>query len=132
MKEHNLQVTQTVWRRVRRPSAATIAKLKAATKPGYGYKVTVGQLVDEQIGKGQPVPAFYRELINLATTKCLGIELLPGAWGIDNRDRILGAWGGRDVVLCAPLELQRGHKLVVVKASELRPIKCREHVYPIT
>jgi hypothetical protein len=96
----------------------------------YGYKVTVGELVDAQIAEGKTPPTFYRELINLGTTKCLGTEELPQDYGIDNRDRVVGAWGYRDFLLCAPLELQRGHKMILINASEGKPIHCREHVYP--
>lgn len=127
------QVMRSVWRRLPKPSKATMDKLNAMGKGGeavhYGWKVTVGEIVDAELAQGRPTPTFFRELINVATTKCLGTEELPRDYCIDNRERIVGAWGVRDVLLLSPLELQRGHRVVLVKASEQKPIKCKEHIY---
>ena len=128
------QVMKSVWRRLPKPSRNTMDKLNAMAKGGeaiaYDWRATVGDIVDGELARGRPTPTFFRELINIATTKCLGTEELPSDYGIDNRERVVGAWGGREVLLLAPLELQRGHKMVLVKASEQKPIKCKEHIFP--
>jgi len=90
----------------------------------WGHEVTLGQLMVEY-----PCLRVYRELINVATTKCLGTEELAPGYAEANKERVVGAWGARELLLTSPLELQRGHRMVVVKASERKPIKCKEHIY---
>ena len=95
----------------------------------FSYKTTVGQILDSQ-ANGIAAARFYRELIDVASNKCLGTQELSEGEVLAQRDRLVGFYGGRELFLSEPLSIQRGHRAVVVRASKAKPLKCREHVYP--
>src|SRR5260370_28079432 len=95
----------------------------------FSYKTTVGQILDSQV-KGAAAAPFYRELIDVATGKCLGTQELGEGEVLAQRDRFVGFCGARELFLSEPLSIQRGHREVVVRASKAKPLKCREHIYP--
>lgn len=45
--------------------------------------------------------------------------------------RALGSAGRRQVALTSPVELQKGFKTVVVRASSARPVHCYTTLYPL-
>jgi hypothetical protein len=95
----------------------------------FSYKTTVGQILDSQPQRNGAV-RFYRELIDVATGKCLGTQELSEAEVLAQRDRFVGFYGARELFLSEPSSIQRSHREVVVRASKARPLKCREHIYP--
>jgi hypothetical protein len=95
----------------------------------FSYKTTVGQILDSRPQRAGAV-RFYRELIDVATSKCLGTQELSEGEVVSQRDRFVGFYGGRELFLSEPLSIQRGHREGVVRASKTKPLKCREHIYP--
>lgn len=73
---------------------------------------------------------FFIEYRNRDTYKGCGIKvLLPQEV---EKDRIIGAYGAREETFTWPILLQRGHKLVEVKASEKKPLHCTTYLYPMS
>jgi hypothetical protein len=96
----------------------------------FSYKTTVGQILDSRPQRAVAPVRFYRELIHVASNKCLGTQELSEREVLAQRDRFVGFYGARELFLCDPLSIQRGHREVVVRASKAQPLKCREHIYP--
>src|SRR5260370_40564009 len=96
----------------------------------FSYKTTVGQILDSRPQCATAPMRFYRELIDVATGKCLGTQELGEGEVAAQRDRFVGFYGGRELSLSEPLSIQRGHREVVGCASKGKPLKCREHIYP--
>jgi hypothetical protein len=63
---------------------------------------------------------FYRELIDVATGKCLGTQELSEAEVLAQRDRFVGFYRARELFLSEPSSIQRSHREVVVRASKAR------------
>lgn len=100
---------------------------------GFNYKTTVREMIEHFAGPGiglKKLGGFFRELIDVESTKCYGTQRLTEAEIEQNKDRYVGFYGGIERVFTAPFEVQRGHKIVTVKASPKNPITCREHIYP--
>jgi hypothetical protein len=91
-------------------------------KTEYSRDTTVGELA-------QPGVVFFRELIDCDTTKCYGIQHLTAEEVQLQADRIVGFYGQRVRTFTEPFEIQRGHRIVVVRCSVRRPLRCFEHVY---
>jgi|SRR5215471_12376269 len=88
---------------------------------------TVGQIIDAEVAAGRPAPSFFRELLDPISGKCYGTDEL-GQYG--DRQRLVGFYGRKRVVLEEPFYIQRGHKIVTLNASLKRPRICWEQIYP--
>jgi len=77
----------------------------------------------------KPGVKFFRELIDCDTTKCYGIQILSDEEVKQQAGRIVGFYGQRVRQFTEPFEIQRGHKIVVVRCSARKPLRCFEHVY---
>jgi hypothetical protein len=96
----------------------------------FSYKTTVSQILDSYPQRNGGAVRFYRELIDVASSKCLGTQELSEEQAAAQRDRFVGFYGARELFLSEPLSIQRGHREVVVRASKANSLTCREHIYP--
>lgn len=87
-------------------------------------KATFADIRAEHPGVG-----FFRELIDTTSFKCYGTQQLTEAEITATPQRFVGFYGRAERVFSQPFEIQRGHKVVVVRASERKPLRCWEHVY---
>lgn len=105
----------------------------AAGATDYSYKTTVKEIIGHYTGPGiglKKLNGFYRELIDIESTKCYGTQELTDDEVKANAERYVGFYGGQERTFTQPFEVQRGHKIVTVKASVKNPVRCREHIYP--
>lgn len=72
---------------------------------------------------------FFVEYADVETRKTYGIIVLPAA-EVDPA-RIIGYYGRREQTITAPMEIQRGHKIVTLRASAQKPIHCVTYLYPM-
>jgi len=92
----------------------------------FSYKATVHALVEQK-----PGVQFFRELIDTSSFKCYGIqhlsaeEVKQAAAAL----RYVGYYGRIERTFTAPFDVQRGHKIVTVRASTKQPVRCWEHIY---
>jgi hypothetical protein len=90
----------------------------------WSYKATVAQ-----IAAHMPGTQFFRELIDTSSFKCYGIQHLSEQEALQAAERFVGYYGRQEHVFTAPFDVQRGHRLVTVKASRQKPVRCWEHLY---
>lgn len=92
-----------------------------------GIQITVREI---QQRRAPEQPKFFRELIDTTNFKCYGTQEVPPA---DlSPTRVIGAYGRETRTFTRTFEVERGPKLVSVRASAARPVICWEHVYAYT
>jgi hypothetical protein len=90
----------------------------------HSYKATVRELREQK-----PGCEFFRELIDTTSFKCYGTQLLGEEEVQQALERFVGYYGRTERDFTAPFDIQRGHKIVTVKASTRKPLRCWEHIY---
>jgi hypothetical protein len=88
----------------------------------FKYKATVRELHGKDV-------QFFRELIDVTSFKCYGIQLLTAEEVEQQIDRVVGYHGRIERTFTEPFDIQRGHRIVQVKASTRKPLRCWEHIY---
>lgn len=91
--------------------------------------VTSFKMTVREVAQGREDVQLFRELIDVDTTKCYGIQLLSAAEAAGERERFVGYYGRKLRTFEQPFEVQRGHKIVIVSASKRAPKRCWEHLY---
>jgi hypothetical protein len=95
-----------------------------STQTDWSYKATVAQ-----IAAHKPGVQFFRELIDTSSFKCYGTQRLTAEEAQAAQARFVGYYGRQECEFTAPFDIQRGHKIVTVKASKRTPVRCWEHIY---
>lgn len=95
-----------------------------STQVDWSYKATVRQIAlhKEHVG-------FFRELIDTTSFKCYGTQRLTAEEVQQAQERFVGYYGRLEREFTAPFDIQRGHKIVTVRASKRQPVRCWEHIY---
>lgn len=93
------------------------------------FHITAGQAANTWRETRATEPEFFAEYCDAATGKCYGIRVL--ALGEVDLTRVIGVYGERKFTISAPMEVQRGHRIVEIKASARAPRDLIERVYPL-
>ena len=109
----------------------TNAKNKKVIRMEWSYKTTVGEICTRQVVAGgrEAFPLFFRELLDCKTIRCYGIQHLTQREVLDQMSRLVGAYGEKQIEFKSPFDVQRGAKIITVKASKKKPIRCIERIY---
>ena len=75
------------------------------------------------------VKEFFLEYRDRDTGKGFGIKVIPAAEV--EPTRIIGAYGTEEFNIAHAFELQRGHKMVLIKASPEKPARVITYLYPM-
>lgn len=89
--------------------------------------MTLGEAAAAMQAEGKPVE-FFGEYMDAETGKCRGIVTMNR---FADPDREIGFNGNREFTITEPMEIQRGHKLVMIKASKKKPVRLIERIYPM-
>ena len=89
--------------------------------------MTIGEAAAAMQQEGKPA-RFYAEYSEAESGKCHGILPLES---IADPEREVGYNGTRLLTIKAPMDLHRGHRLVMLKASKKKPRRLTERIYPM-
>jgi hypothetical protein len=91
----------------------------------FKLETTVRDIMDAHGAVG-----FYRELIDTVSLKCYGTQELTQAEIDFSTERAVGFYGAMRRTFTCDFEIQRGHRIVVIRCSEKKPVVCVEHIFP--